>query len=123
MTKLSKITNIFAASTIVAASILSSAAFAQETGSIPNSLASAEAEAAMGPMVKGSPITVTRIDALEDDEARRFENMSTDQLAAVQEELTFSPALTAELQAQGVKLSDVVDVQRFSNGGALVYVR
>ena len=64
-----------------------------------------------------------RIDALEDDAARQFENISADQLAAAQQELQSNPGLVSELQAKGVQLNNVVDVQAFSNGGVLVYVR
>jgi hypothetical protein len=76
-----------------------------------------------GSIAAASPVTVQRIDALENDEARQYENISADRLAAAQEKLQSTPGLISELQAQGVQLNNVVGVQTFSNGGALVYVR
>jgi hypothetical protein len=123
MTNTSKITALFAASTIAAASLLSGTAFAQVTGAIPNSPSAVEADTGMGTRAQGSPVTVKRVDALENDEMRRYENISADEIAAAQQEIASNPALAAELQAQGVQLNNVVDIQTFSNGGALVYVR
>jgi hypothetical protein len=130
----SKFTALAAASAIAVASIFPVSAFAQNAGSIPNSSGSAEAsemiepgagidQGTTGSIAPASSITVKRIDALENDEARQFENLSQDQLAAAQQELQANPGLVSELQAKGVQLNNVVDVQTFGNGGVLVYVR
>jgi hypothetical protein len=137
MTKTSKLTAFAAASAIALAGLLPVSAFAQETGSIPSSSSSAAAAAinsddnmpaglddsAPGRIAAASPVTVKRIDALENDQARLYENISADQLAATQQELQANPGLVSELQAKGVQLNNVVDIETFSNGGALVYVR
>ncbi len=126
MTKTSKLTAFAAASAIAVASMLPVAAFAQETGAIPNSSTSAEAAKDIGVAGTGqaaSPVIVQRIDGLENDEARAFENLTADQVAAAQQEITANPALAAELQSQGVQLNNVVDVITFPDGNALVYVR
>jgi hypothetical protein len=132
MTISSKITALTAATVIGVSSMLPLTAFAEELGSIPNSSSSAEAARDVGPgidpgttgsIADASPVTVKRIDALEDDEARQFENISQDRLAAAQQELQSNPGLVTELQSKGVQLNNVVDVQTFGNGGVLVYVR
>jgi hypothetical protein len=136
--------NIRKSALIAAASIFAvsgfalAPSFAEQLGSIPSSPSSAAAAAApsadyrmrgqldnvrTGSIAAASPVTVRRIDALENDEARQFENISADQLSAAQQELQANPGLASELRAQGVQLNNVVDIQTFSNGGALVYVR
>lgn len=134
----SKLTALAAATAIAAATLLPAAAFAQELGAVPSSSGSAAAarnytsdgdssvpidDVRTGSIAAASPVTVKRIDALENDEARQFENLSQDQVSAAQQELQANPGLVSELQAKGVQLKNVVDVQTFSNGGALVYVR
>jgi hypothetical protein len=129
---------IAAASIFAVSGFALAPSFAEQLGSIPSSSSSAAAAVApssdynrpgqidnvrTGSIAAASPVTVKRIDALESDEARQFENISAGQLAAAQEKLQANPGLVSELQAQGVQLNNVVGVQTFSNGGALVYVR
>jgi hypothetical protein len=128
-----KSTLIAAASIFAVSSFALAPSFAEELGSIPSSSSSAAAadhnirgqldNMRTGSIAAASPVTVKRIDALENDEARQFENISAGQLAEAQQELQANPGLASELQAQGVQLNNVVDIQTFSNGGALVYVR
>ena len=81
-------------------------AFAQETGSI-----------------NPANVTVQRIDALNNDEQRSYDNLSADQLAMAQEKISANPSLVSALNAQGVQLKNVVKVIEFPNGSALVYQR
>lgn len=129
---------IAAASIFAVSSFALAPSFAEQLGSIPSSSSSAIAAGTLstsdypsgqldnvrtGSIATASPVTVQRIDALENDDARQYENISADRIAAAQEKLQATPGLISELQAKGVQLNNVVDVQTFSNGGALVYVR
>jgi hypothetical protein len=102
---------------------LSSSATAGRTTSSDDNAPSQIDNVRTGSIAAASPVTVKRIDALDNDAARQYENISADNLAATQQELQANPGLVSELQAQGVQLKNVVDIQTFSNGGALVYVR
>jgi hypothetical protein len=134
MSNTSKFTALAAASAIAVASIFPVSAFAQDAGSIPSSSGSAAAsqiiepgvgidQGTTGSIAPASRVNVKQIGALENDEARQFENITADQLAAAQQKLQDNPGLVSELQAKGVQLNNVVDVQTFGNGGVLVYVR
>jgi hypothetical protein len=133
MTISSKLTAFAAASAIAAASLMPVAGFAQETGTVSPSSSSLDANKSINEQTSqpeglpdsaaASQITVTRIDSLEEGEASQFQNISQDRLAATQQELQANPGLVSELQAKGVQLNNVVDIQAFPNGGVLVYVR
>jgi hypothetical protein len=138
MLNTSKSALIAAASIFAVSGFALAPSFAEQLGSIPSSSSSAIAAGTISSddntpagldkirtasIAAASPVTVKRIDALENDEARQYENISADRLAATQQELQANPGLVSELQAQGVQLNNVVDIETFSNGGALVYVR
>jgi hypothetical protein len=97
---------IAAASIFAVSGLALSPSFAQQTGSI-------------------NPVNVIvqRIDALNNDEKRTYENLSPDQLSMAQEKISANPSLVSALTAQGVNPKDVVKVIEFPNGSALVYQR
>jgi hypothetical protein len=134
MTISSKLTTFALASALAATSLAPVAGFAQETGSVSPSSSSVldtnESVTEETSQPEGLPdsaaasqINIKRIDSLEEGEASQFQNISQDQLAAAQEELQANPGLMSELQAKGVQLNNVVDIEAFPNGGVLVYVR
>jgi hypothetical protein len=134
----SKFTALAAATAIGVTSILPITAFAdnvRDTASSPpsvteglavesDSIVSGEVDQiTTGSIAEPTKIIIKRISALENDEALQFDNISQDQLAAAQEKLQANPSLASELQAEGVQLNNVVSVETFNDGGALVYVR
>jgi hypothetical protein len=133
MTISSKLTAFAAASALAAVSIAPVAGFAQETGSVSSSTSAIDANESVDAETSvpeglpesaaASQINIKRIDALEEGEASQFQNITEDQMAAAQQELQANPGLVSELEAKGVQLNNVVDIQAFPNGGVLVYVR
>jgi hypothetical protein len=133
MTISSKLTTFALASALAATSLAPVAGFAQETGSVSPSSSVLDTNESiteetsqpegLPDSAAASQINIKRIDSLEEGEASQFQSISQDQLAAAQEELQANPGLMSELQAKGVQLNNVVDIEAFPNGGVLVYVR